>query len=117
LKGEYICPNHVNAIYPEVSVVQAEELIAIATTEASNDSIDRLVDQSFKSRRPEQQAYAKKFRELHNKYEENVERYRYGKKVSGLLGSQLQKIRKSNSDIFVPSEFIKNEQLVDFFAE
>jgi len=117
LEGEYICPNHINAIYPEISVEQAEELISDATNKTENDSIDRLIDQTFKSGKPEQQAYAKQFRKLNKIYEENIERYRYGKKVSGELSSQLQKIRKTNSDIFIPSDFIKNEYLVGIFAE
>lgn len=117
LEGEYICPNHINAIYPEISVEQAEELIESATNKVENDSIDRLFDQFFKSEKPENQAYAKAIRKLNKKYKENIERYRYGKKVSGELSSKLQKIRKTNSDIFVPSEFIRNEELVEVFVE
>lgn len=117
LEGEYICPNHINAIYPEISVEQAKELIEAATKVAEKDSIDRLYDQSFKSGPPVQQAWGKEIRKLNKIYEENVERYRYGKKVSGELSSQLQKIRKTNSDIFVPSKFIRDEALIGVFAK
>lgn len=115
LEGEYICPNHINAIYPNISVEQAEELIEIATDKVKETSIDRLIDQDLKSNKPEQLAYAKQIRKLREKYENDVERFRYGKKVTGELKSQIQKIIKRNSNLFLESDFIKNEALVEVF--
>ncbi len=115
LEGEYICPNHINAIYPAISVEKAEELIESATNKVKDASIDRLIDQDLKTNKPEQLAYAKQIRKLGEKYENDVERYRYGKKVTGELKSKIQKIIKSNPDLFVESEFIKNEALVEIF--
>jgi len=116
LEGEYICPHHINSIYPEITVEHAERLIEVATDKAKEASIDRLIDQDLKSNKPEQSAYAKRIRVLNKKYENSVERYRYGKKVSGELKSQIQKLIKTNPDIFVASEFIKNDALVEIFS-
>jgi predicted ATPase len=116
LEGEYICPYHINAIYPVISVERAEELIKDATDKVKNDSRDRLIDQDLKSNTPEQLAYAKRYRELSKKYDDDVKRYRYGKKVIGELKSMIQQIIKINPDLFVETDFIKNEELVKFFA-
>jgi predicted ATPase len=115
LEGEYICPNHINAVYPTISVEKAGELIDNATEKVKSDSMDRLIDQDLKTNKPEQLAYAKQIRKLGEKYESDVERYRYGKKVTGELKAQIQKIIKHNPDLFVESEFIKNEVLVEVF--
>ncbi len=115
LEGEYICPNHINAIYPVISVEQAEKLIENATDKVKDSSIDRLIDQDLKSNKPEQLAYAKQIRKLGEQYEDDVERYRYGKKVTGELKSQIQKIIKRNPDLFLQSDFIRNEALVEVF--
>ena len=115
LEGEYICPKHINAVYPIISVEKAGELIESATEKVKADSIDRLIDQDLKTNKPEQLAYAKQIRKLCEQYESDVERYRYGKKVTGELKAQIQKIIKCNPDLFVESEFIKNEALVEIF--
>lgn len=115
LEGEYICPNHINAIYPDISVEKAEELIESATKKVQDASIDRLIDQDLKTNKPERLAYAKQIRKLGEKYENDVERYRYGKKVTGELKSKIQKIIKSNPNLFAESEFIKNKALVEVF--
>lgn len=115
LEGEYICPYHINALYSEISVEKAEKLIEIATNKAKDASIDRLIDQDLKTNKPEQLAYAKQIRKLTKKYDDDVGRYRYGKKVVGELKSEIQRIIKKNPDIFVETGFIKNEVLVQIF--
>ncbi|TKG25126.1 ATP-binding protein [Vibrio breoganii] len=69
LEGEYICPNHINAIYPDITVERAQELIEAATEKVKDSSIDRLIDQDLKSNKPEQLAYAKQIRKLTQKYD------------------------------------------------
>jgi len=117
LESEYICPKHINALYQEISIEKAEELINNATLKAKDASIDRLIDHDLKTNKPEQSAYAKQIRLLNKKYEDNVERYRYGKKVFGELKSEIQRTLKTNPDLFKETEFIKNEALVEIFLE
>lgn len=117
LESEYICPKHINSIYQEISVEKAEALIQSATNKAKEASIDRLIDHDLKTNKPEESAYAKRIRMLNNKYNDNVERYRYGKKVFGELKSEIQKELKINPDLFKETEFIKNEALVKIFLE
>ena len=105
------------SIYQEISVEKAEALIQSATNKAKEASIDRLIDHDLKTNKPEESAYAKRIRMLNNKYNDNVERYRYGKKVFGELKSEIQKELKINPDLFKETEFIKNEALVKIFLE
>nr|WP_320126940.1 AAA family ATPase [uncultured Shewanella sp.] len=117
LESEYICPKHINALYQEISIEMAEGLIRSATDKAKDASIDRLIDQDLKTNKPEQSAYAKQIRLLNRKYDSNVERYRYGKKVIGELKSEIQRILRTNPDIFRETIYIKNEALVKIFSE
>lgn len=113
MEGQYINPSHINSLYPSISISEAEEIIMKSTDETQEDSISRLVDQYFKNEKPEQQAYAKKFRELHQEYEGNKARYRYGKKVFGILKGKLQKKLKRNPDLFRLSDHILDSELSD----
>lgn len=113
IEGEFINAGHVSALYPAVSIADAEILIRESTGEAAKDSFDRLVDQYFKSQKPEKQAYAKKFAELKALYESNHERYRYGKKVFGCLKSKIQRKIGSNPDLLRFSTHIVDERLVE----
>lgn len=115
LEGQYICPLHINELYPDISVEDATILIEQATEASTDISIDRLIDQTLKTCKPENQAYAKKIRELNTLYQSNTSRYRYGKKVSGVLKSKLQKELKQNIDIFRPTSHIINEDLLQVF--
>lgn len=116
LEAEYICPKHINALYQEISIEKAEMLIQNATDKAKDVSIDRLIDQDLKTNKPKQSAYAKQIRLLTAKYNNDVERYRYGKKVIGELKSEIQKTLRINPDMFSETEFIRNEALVKMFS-
>ncbi|MBV7600080.1 ATP-dependent endonuclease [Aeromonas sp. sia0103] len=115
LEGQYICPLHINELYPDISVDDITRLIEEATVESTESSIDRLIDQTLKTCKPENQGYAKKIREINAIYQSNISRYRYGKKVSGVLKAKLQKILKRNVDIFRPTPHIINEDLQQVF--
>lgn len=116
LEGQFISAPHINQLYSEISINEINELIQESTNESKNDSIDRLIDQTFKSGKPENEAYAKKIRELTVQYNSNTVRYRYGKKVMGLLKSKLQARLGRNIDILKPTPHIINEELVKIFA-
>lgn len=117
LESEFVCPKHINALYQEISVEKAEILIQSATLRAKDDSIDRLIDHELKKNKPEQSAYAKQYRVLNKKYDSDVARYRYGKKVIGELKSEIQSILKINPDIFRETQFIQNDALIKIFSE
>ncbi len=111
MEGQFINAKHVNALYPTISIADAEVFIREATEESKTDSISRLIDQYFKRQKPEQLAYAKKFAELNALYGANEERYRYGKKVIGRLVSKIQRKLGSNPNFLQFSSHIVDNRL------
>ena len=111
VEAEYLCPHHVNSVYPEISVDLATQYIDSATEQAEQDSISRLVDQFFKLESPKDGAFYKKFDELRDVYHADKPRYRYGKKVCGYLKSKIQRKIKQNPNLFQRSKHVENELL------
>lgn len=115
VESNYLCPYHINHIYPDLTIEQIEVLIEKATDKAKDDSIDRLIEETFKSTKIQKQGNAKRFRSLQAKYDEDPIRYRYGKKVAGVLTSLLQRKLKKNPNIYQTSEFLKTVELSEIF--
>ena len=111
IESEYISHEHINSIYPGISVEKAKSFIDHETELAEQDSLDRLVDSFFKANRPENNGYAKKYSELKSLYVGNKTRYRYGKKVCGHLASLIQQEIGSNPNLFQSSLHLSSECL------
>lgn len=111
IEGQFINAGHVNTLYPAISYSDAELFIKQSTDEAKADSTSRLIDQYFKNEKPEKQAYTKKFAELHEQYESNQERYRYGKKVIGHLKAKIQQRIRKHPDLLQSSAHIIDDEL------
>ena len=103
IESEFINAEHINFLYNTISLEKASELIEKATNETKEKSIDKLLK---KKALKKESGY--KFIKL---YEENVERYRYGKKVFGVLNSLIQHEIGENCDLLKHSEFIESETL------
>lgn len=108
LENEFICPNHINHLYPEISIERAEELILEATDKSLEDSLDRLI-----LKRGNSNFGLKKARKL---YESNKERYRYGKKTFGVMKSLIQKEIGENTNLLRNSEFIESEIIKSYIT-
>lgn len=114
VENHFISVAHIKEIAPLLDESEISEMIDAATNESQEDSISKAVDHYFSQNKPENGAYAKKFREITEAYAANVVRYRYGKKVAGLLRAKIQKRTKENIQIFVESEAIKTGFLTKF---
>lgn len=115
LENEFICPLHINSLYPEISVERAKELIDQSSLLARDDSVSRLVDHTFKTEKPQNNGFYKKSKELESLFDEDTARYRYGKKVMGHLKGKIQAEIGENADLLRHSNFIVNQQIEDFF--
>lgn len=100
IESEYINSQHIHFLYPGLEKAKIDELIKEATKVSKRDSVDRLL-----KKKGEKKELGIKILDL---YDNNVERYRYGKKVLGVLKGLIQKEIKSNPDLLGYSEFIKN---------
>jgi hypothetical protein len=108
VESEFINAQHINHLYNDITIERANELIDSATEQAEEKSIDKLLKK--KALRKES---GYKFIKLYN---ENKERYRYGKKVLGVLNSLIQQEIGENSNLLRHSSFIENETLINAIA-
>lgn len=110
IESQYLNPHHVHQLYPALEMDVIIDLIAQATSGAEKESMDRLIDYDL-TKTPKGSSYAKRLEELNGIYESNPERYRYGKKVCGLLRASIQQQTACNADLYRETEFVKNEKL------
>lgn len=108
VESEFINAQHINHLYNAITIERANELIDLATEQAEEKSIDKLLK---KKALKKESGY--KFIKLYN---ENKERYRYGKKVLGVLNSLIQQEIGENSNLLQHSPFIENETLINVIA-
>lgn len=109
VESEFLNPQHINALYPDVSEEQANQVIFESTTFAEQDSKNRLIDKVLLSIK---QGHAKKIEELNKLYDGDTKRYRYGKKVLSAVASKLQKQKKENVSLLRPSKHIASTYLI-----
>lgn len=115
VESSYVCPYHINQLYPSLEIEDIEALIEKATNDSEDDSIGRLVEDSYKTKKFEKDGNWKRFKRLQALYHENKPRYRYGKKVAGVLSSLLQKELRKNPSIYQATEFLKTPELTKIF--
>jgi len=113
----YLCSNHLFELFPSITKEDHESFIEEATERAGKDSLDRLIDHDFSNGRPENNAYAKRINELQEMYSENIERFRYGKKVCKLVKSKVQQRLKRNPNIFQATAHVQNPTLMTISSE
>jgi AAA ATPase domain/AAA domain, putative AbiEii toxin, Type IV TA system len=110
----YINAEHILELHPELTLDYIEEVIERSTDECQELSLDRLIDQVMSNEPPpEKGAYSKRIKQLQQQYEDNKERFRYGKKVLGKVSSKIQRKLKKNPEIIRESDHIYSEQLCE----
>ena len=78
IESNFINSAHINSLYPEI----IDQIIEEATEESRRDSLDRLLKKFALQK--------KSGIEFIDNYDNNKARYRYGKKVYGLVKSKIQ---------------------------
>jgi len=116
-ESHFLNTEHINHIYPAVTIERARELIALATEEAKEKSIKKLIDARYESQlkkhyeggeRPSAGTISQK---CNRDYADNQVRYRHGKTVLSLLKAKIQHEVGGNGDLLIVSPFIKNDEL------
>src|SRR3546814_14853013 len=80
-----------------------------ATQECEADSIERLLTTWFLQNKQDIGKVGSKVTELTALYRRNVVRYRYSKKVAGVLSAKLQKALKNNTPVVAATESVRSE--------
>ena len=109
----FIVPEHINELYPEITVARAVTMIDAATLATKQASLDRLIQQRTL------QAAKKTQGGLHNlnipnttraaetEYNEHPERFRYGKTVLGNLTQEIRQVVGRNIELFRSTDALR----------
>jgi len=116
-ESHFISVEHLKQLNLGLPDLKLQEAIANATEMARQDSIDRFINQRLGSKKPLKSDYAGELREINESYIADTSRYRYGKKVLGLLKAQLQTATKNNVSLEVLSTALKNADLQQIAAQ
>ncbi|MDB4921341.1 AAA family ATPase [Mucilaginibacter sp.] len=119
IESYFINSEHIHSIYPEVSIEQIDLLIKEATDETREKSLDKLytkIDQFKKEAEKRDEgykfSYSNTIKKLVSLYDENPERYRYGKTVLGVLIGKLQ-YGRGNINLLKKTDKISIPQLIE----
>jgi len=91
IESHFVRLDHVLKLCPAADVAVVEAAIKEATEEAKADSISRFIDHVLQKQRPAEGGYSAEIERIKNAYNAHPSRYRYGKKVLGLLKSKLHR--------------------------
>src|SRR5690606_24258964 len=90
-------------------------LLDEATEETKQDSLERLYTTWFLQNRQDMGKVGKKITELNKMYESNVQRYRYSKKVVGVLSGKLQRVLKKQATPIAGTNAVANQTLKRYY--
>lgn len=110
VESHFLAVDHLAKIFSEIDKVTLQGYLSDATDKAESDSLGRFYDYRLKTR-PANNAYGRAVQEIESSYNENKERYRYGKKVAGHLVSKIQRTLKSNPNLYQVSAGLESDEL------
>lgn len=119
IEGYLINADHLVSIAGELSHEQAEQLIQEATLESREKSVERFINhrhnaaQRARNRGGEEPNPGRISREAHTDYDNNPVRYRYGKRVLGLVKSKMQQTLGRNVELSQVSSALSVPRLRD----
>lgn len=114
IESHFLNKKHLLELFSEIDEQTIEDIIEEATAESRQKSIDKAIDHFFKINKPKDYAYAKTMHQIADLYDSDVNRYRYGKTVLGLVKNKIANKLKRHVDLFVPSAHLRNEKLLSF---
>ena len=98
LENYFINAEHIFSLYPDFTIENINNLICESTLETKDKSMDKLYNKMEQKRKEYESrgelfkySHSNSIKELNELYDNNVERYRYGKTVLGVLIGKLSK--------------------------
>lgn len=98
LENYFINAEHIFSLYPDFTIENINNLISESTLETKDKSMDKLYNKMEQKRKEYESrgelfkySHSNSIKELNELYDNNVERYRYGKTVLGVLIGKLSK--------------------------
>lgn len=110
-ESHFISIDHLKSLNLGLSDEELSNAVIEATEEAREDSLSRFINHVFATKKPVQNDYAGEIQRISKAYDSDTTRYRYAKKVLGLLSSRLQKATRKNVRLEVISPALHNADL------
>ncbi|MRN56856.1 AAA family ATPase [Paenibacillus monticola] len=115
IESHFLNAEHINQIYPNITVSNAEEIISSSTEEVQAKTIEKFINSrtTLEIRRVGGKDInaGKISAEAHALYSAEKTRYRHGKKVLGCVKTKLHPLVGGKVNILIPTHFVKNEFL------
>ncbi len=109
IESYYLNINHVHSLYKNVSVKKLKEITKEVFDKLKYESIEKIRKHEYGEKYKTKSTHFDAFLEKH--YKSNIERFIFGKKALGVLISLLQSEIKTNPNLIVCSEFLKDNSL------
>lgn len=107
----FIDINHIYELYGQLTLEQIEKAIEESTRETKDQSLKRIINHYMRIEKPQNGDFYGKTKELEELYDNNPERFRYGKKVLGRLSAKIQQMTGENCDLSQYSDNLLLESL------
>lgn len=115
IESIFINADHIHTLFPELQQETIEEIIALARNRTRENSIEKFVNYVANS------SDCRNYRDINlrceQEYDNNPERYSYGKKTLGLIKNDLQPLLHCVPNLYIATPAIKQSSLESYFGE
>ncbi|MCI5107386.1 MAG: AAA family ATPase [Pseudomonadales bacterium] len=113
IESYFVNADHILELYPQLESELVNQFLEESTAETKEASLKRMTNHHMAIEKPRNGDYYGRTKELEEKYEEQPERFRYGKKVLNRISSKIQSHTGANCNLTQYSDHILIDQLVD----
>lgn len=125
IESYYLSPEHINKIYPAISMERARQIVEESIQENESKSIELFINSriNIENHKKRKDKNAKEpnpgeiSRDANDKYQHNPNYYCYSKAVFGTLRGKIQREIGSHANLFKSTEFLRDSQLIEFAKE
>jgi predicted ATPase len=112
-ESHFLTLDHLKSLNLGITEDKIVRALEQATEKCRKDSLKRFINHHLKTNPPKNQDFMGEINKIEVQYQENIEKFRYGKKVLGYLKSNLQKITCTNVNIEKESNALHHPMLLE----
>jgi predicted ATPase len=122
IESHFVNAEHINYLFPEITIQEALNIIEEATNETENTSIEKFINSRSSimmqeaRKRGEAANTGRLVLEVVNMYQSNKERYRHGKKVLKCIKSKIHRKIGGSVHLIKVSPYVRNECLSNILS-
>jgi predicted ATPase len=121
IESHFLSAQHINQIYPQISIELAESIINEATDEVEEKTLEKFINSrtaiDLRNVGSNNINPGRISADAHRLYFQDKKRYRHGKKVLGCVKSKLQGYVPGTINLLIPKSTARNEILAEMLVE